>query len=490
MGKGAMEREINLVDMIWAVCQKWRSILACAVILAVLAGGFSYVKSAKAAHAAKEPVVVNSSDLYAELTYEEQKTSDVYMNYKQTYDELTCYNENAPLMKLNANDFYKGEVSFYVDNFYVVEYPVIAKEDNTIAIINAYKSAVGTQEFVQELVEIFGNVEKASYVLEMVDCEGLYSGSNVVYNAEDKGVFSVYFYAADEETCGQMKELVKESILERKSEMTKQFGKHEITLLRENVSPASSAELLEKQRLATDRAYTCSNNMYNMSLKFSDAQKMYIEQALSEINKNSQEMDAEEEVVISVPTVSKKLVVLGFLGGAFLMFALWAFVYIFSNRLRLEDDFELIFGSKLLGNVPMAEKKKKWFGFIDKLFEKLRHFNQRYFETEDALDMVAANIRIAMQKAEGKSVMVTGAVCGEEEKKVAEALGKRLEKDGIEIVCESPVLYNAEALEKLVETGYAILVEKAEKSLYQEVAREIEICGQQEVKLIGTVVVY
>ena len=38
-------------------------------------------------------------------------------------------------------------------------------------------------------------------------------------------------------------------------------------------------------------------------------------------------------------------------------------------------------------------------------------------------------------------------------------------KDGIEIVCESPILYNAESLEKLVETGYAILVEKAEKSL-------------------------
>ena len=172
------------------------------------------------------------------------------------------------------------------------------------------------------------------------------------------------------------------------------------------------------------------------------------------------------------------------------MFALWALAYIFSNRLRLEDDFEQIFGSKLLGNVAMTNKKKKWFAFIDRLFEKLRHFNQRYFETEDALDMVAANIRIAMQKAEGKSVMVTGAVCGEDEKKVAEALADRLKKDGIEIVCGSPVLYNAEALEKLVETGCAVLVEKAEKSLYQEVAREIEICAQQEVKLIGTVVVY
>lgn len=489
MNKGVAEREINLFDMLWAVCQKWRSIVAAAVILAVLAGGFSYMKSAKAAHAAKEPVVVTAADMYEGLTYEEQKTSDVYMNYKQTYDELTYYNENAPLMQLNANDFYKGEVSFYVDNFYVVEYPVIAKEDNTIAIVNAYKATVGTQEFAQNLVDILGDVEKSSYALEMVDCEGLYSGSNIVEDSPERGIFSVCFYAADEETCAQMRELVKESILAQKSELVKQFGKHEITVLQENVSPASSAELLEQQKVNSDMAYTCSNNMFNMSLKFSVNQKAYVEKALAEVNADVK-AESEEEVASEAPGISLKLVVLGFLGGAFLMFALWALAYIFSNRLRLEDDFEQIFESKLLGNVSMTDKKKKWFAFIDRLFEKLRHFNKRYFETEDALDMVAANIRIAMQKAESKKVMVTGAVCGEDEKKVAEALADRLKKDGIEIVCTSPVLYNAEALEKLVETGCAVLVEKAEKSLYQEVAREIEICAQQEVKLIGTVVVY
>jgi len=488
MSKGVAEREINLFDMLWAVCQKWRSILAVAVILAVLAGGFSYMKSAKAAHAAKEPVTVTAADMYANLTYEEQKTSDVYVNYKQTYDELSYYNANAPLMQLDANDFYKGEISFYIDNFYIVEYPVITKEDNTIAIVNAYKATVGTEEFAQKLVEILGHVEKSSYALELVDCKGLYSGTNVIEDSEDRGIFSVCFYAADEETCTQIKELIKESVLAKKAEMAKQFGKHEITVLQENVSPASSAELLEQQKVNSDMAFNCSNNMYNMSLKFSDAQKAYVAQAFEEVNSAVREED--KEVVVPAPTVSKKLIVLGFVGGAFLMFVLWALVYIFSNRLRLEDDFEKIFASKLLGNVAMTDKKKKWFAFIDGLFEKLRHFNKRYFETEAALDMVAANIRIAMQKAEGKTVMVTGAVCGEDEKKVADALAKRLKKDGIEIVCESPVLYNAESLEKLAATGYAVLIEKAEKSLYQEVAREIEICAQQEVELLGTVVVY
>ncbi|MBQ8527193.1 MAG: hypothetical protein IJ429_01850 [Lachnospiraceae bacterium] len=489
MNKSVAEREINLFDMLWAVCQKWRSIVAAAVILAVLAGGFSYVKSIKDTKAAENPTVISTEDMYAELTYEEQKTSDVYMSYKKTYEELTYYNENAPLMKLNANDFYKGEVSFYVDNYYIVEYPVIAKEDNTIAVVNAYKATVGTQEFAQKIAEILDDVRKPSYALEMVDCSGVYSGTNILESSEERGVFSVSVYAADEATCEQMKELVKECILARKSEMTKQFGKHEITILQETISQTSSSELLEEQKLNMDMAYNCSNNMFNMSQKFSDAQEKYIETALSETAEV--EEATEEETVAATPTISKKLIVLGFLGGAFLMFALWALVYIMSNRLRLEDDFEQIFACKLLGNVPVSGMgKKKWFAFIDGIFEKLRHFNQRYFEEDDALDMVAANIRIAMQKTDAKRVMVTGAVCGDDEKKVAEALTQRLKKDGIEIVNESPVLYNAESLEKLVEIGCVVLVEKAEKSLYQEVAREIEICTQQEVKLLGTVVVY
>ena len=44
MGYGK-EKEINLFDLFGAVCLKWRSILVCATILAVLAGTISYVNS-------------------------------------------------------------------------------------------------------------------------------------------------------------------------------------------------------------------------------------------------------------------------------------------------------------------------------------------------------------------------------------------------------------------------------------------------------------
>ncbi len=489
MKKGVAEREINLFDMLWAVCQKWRSILTVAVIMAVLAGGFSYYRSVKSVEALAEAEQITSEDLAKGLSYEEIKTSEVYLNYKQTYEELTYYTENAPLMQMDANDFYVGEVGYYVDNGYKVEYPIIGENNNVVAMVNAYKGTIGTQEFAQKIEEILGSAGIDSYAMELVDCDGTYAGGNVIDNQEDKGVLSVTVYAKDEETCLALKELVKSVIESSKGEVTKQFGKHDITIIKDVVSRTSSGDLLQVQKEKMDLAYTCSNNMYNMSLKFTPAQQAYVDMCIEEGGKVTEVVN-EEEKAVPVAAISKKLVALGFLGGAFLMFVIWGLMYIFSSRIRLEDNFEVVFGSKLLGNVPTSDKKKKWFYFIDAIFEKLRHYNQHYFEREEALDMVAANIRIAMAKKDAKKVMVTGAILGAEEKAIAEDLATKLKKDGIEILCASPILYNAEALEKLVEIGQVVLVEKVEKSLCGEVEREIEICRQQEVNLIGCVVAY
>lgn len=494
MGSGLQEREINLFDMLWAVCQKWRSILVCAVVFTILAGGFSYYRSLSAA---KQVVVQEEQtveDVAAELDFEEKKSADLYFEYMNMYEKQMLYNENAPIMKLNANGFYKGELSYYVDNHFEIEYPFISKTNNVIAMVNAYKAELNTEEFAGKVKEVLDVEENNSYGMELIDSGNLYGNSNSIENNEERGILTISVYAANEEVCNALKELVKEEITNKKTNVEAQFGAHDVSLLQDICQFTSDADILAYQKENVDKLQSCATNMSNLVAKFSDQQQLYVDLRAEELHVEmgvKEETETETEAAVVTPGVSKKMLALGFIGGAFLAFAVWALVYIFSNRLRLEDDFELIFGSKLLGNVPVSAKgKKKWFAFLDCFFERLRHFNQRYFEEDEALDMVAANIRIAVQKSDNRNVLITGAVCGEDEKKVTEALAKRLKKDGVKIVSVSPVLYNAESLEKLVEVGQVVLLEKAEKSLYQEVQREIEICGQQEVNLIGCVVVY
>ena len=490
MGKGLEQREINLWDMLWAVCLKWRSILVCAVILAMLAGGLSYVRNAQSLEA--ENKEISLEDMEKALDYESKKSLEVYFEYMDAYESQKKYNETAPIMQLDANAFYKGEVSYYIDNNFKVEYPLVDTNNAIVALVNTYKAALNSQGFLDEAKEVLGEqLIENQYVTEMIDFMNAYGDTTTIETNEAEGVLTISVYANDEETCYALKELVKESINAYQKEAGSQFGKHDLVLLQDVCEFVADEDLLDYQKRNVDRMQTSANYMTSFESKFSTQQFQYKDLYLKNNGKENGSAVQEATSIKESPIVSIKLVLIGYVGGAVLMFGLWALLYIFSSKLRLEDDYELVFESKLLGNVPMEKKtKRKWFWFIDFVFEKLRHFNKRYFEKEEALDMIAANIRIAMQKANACKVMVTGAVCGDDEKNVAEQIASRLKKDGIEIVFGNSILYDAEALEKLVELGSVVLVEKAEKSLYKEIQREIEICLHQGVNLVGSVVVY
>ncbi|MBE5881059.1 MAG: hypothetical protein E7289_01925 [Lachnospiraceae bacterium] len=482
------EREINLWDMFWAVCLKWRSILLWAVIFALLAGGFGYYKSAKVAEQSGVTSQVTAEDLRNNLTYEELQAVNTYLEYVQIYEEMCNYNEYSPLMQMNSNSFFEGEISYYVENGYVVEYPVIEGNNNIVAMVEAYNAVVQTEEFAKQIKNVIADENVKPYAMELID--------NTETSDTDKaaGVFSIYVRAQDEDTCMQLKEIVKKAVEDNKANVNSMFGEHEIVLLQDVVYKTNSPELLVEQKESVDRCYACGIGLAPILDKFNNNQKTYI----NVLNKEQEEGCKESgEAAVSEPKVTPtakvdvKYLIIGFLGGAFIAFAVWVVVYLFAGKLRLEDDFEKIFKNKLLGSVPSYDaNKKKWFAFVDKFFLKIRHFNQRYFEREEALEMIAANIRIAAQKADSKQVMFAGAVCGNEEKKVMEAIAEKLNNDDIELVWSDSVLYNAEALQRMVQIGHLVMIEKAEASLYTEVKKEIEICAQHDINLIGCVIVY
>ncbi|MBQ8246552.1 MAG: hypothetical protein IJZ42_05425 [Lachnospiraceae bacterium] len=485
MGKSVAEREINIWDMFWAICLKWRSILISAVIFMILFGGYSYYESLQNVNTVERNQTV--SGVGKELNLEERNAVEACFEYVDLYNEQKLYNENAVIMNLDANNFYLGELSYYVNNYYEVEYPTIDKSNNVAAIIKGYKTLLNSEVFAEKVNAVCG---AENYAMELIDSENLYGEETSNITDADRGYFTISVYARSKDECDALKELVKEEITAGTAGVSTAIGKHEIKMFQDMTREASSYKLLEYQKNATDKLQSSSVQMTNFASKFTDQQKNYFK-LLQEDVSGTNKMKSEEQTKATSPSISKKKLVFGFVIGAFLAFIMWALLYMTNNRLRLEEDFEKVYEKKLLGNIPVENsRKKKLFGFIDRIFIGLRHLNQRYFEQEKAYEMVAANIRISLKKAENKTLLVSGAICGHDEKKVVEELVKRLKHDGIRLEYTSPFLYNAEALEKLVEIGQVIFIEKAEKSLCQEVYREIEICEQQNINLIGCIVIY
>lgn len=475
MGNGTVEREINLWDMFWAVCLKWRSICVCAVILSILVSATSYYMGAKEVERSADALTIGER-----MTLEEKRAVDYYLQYVNMYEEQLYYNENAPIMNLDANNLYRGEIDYYIDNHYEVEYPQIEKTNNIVALVNAYKSAVDSEEFAEIIGEKLSLEGDNAYGMELVSFD--------VQKAKE-GVLTFVVYAREEETCTALKEIVKKMVDEKKNELVAQFGEHDIILSQDTQQVTSDADILNHQKTNIDRLQSYITVMTNMKIPFTKDQLLYAELSTKEIQEDKGAIT--DGTLIQKNTVSVKIFVVGFLGGAFLAFVVWLLAYVLSNKLRVEEDFEYVYGQKLLGNVPMDDKKRrKCFAVVDDFFVKMRHFNKRYFKQEEALDMVEANIRIAMQKNNSKKLMLTGSFCEGEMEDVFVEIEKRLRKHGIEIICASSVLYNAEALEILAGVENVVLIEKAEESLQGEVQREIEVCDQQNVNLVGCVVVY
>lgn len=487
MDKSVTEREINVIDMFWAICLKWRQMLIGAVIFAVLAGGFSYLKSAQAAKASIEPTQkIALEDI--ELEEDSQREAISYLDYKQLYNEQKQYNDNAPIMQLDAGGFYRSVITYYVDNHFTVEYPLMSKTNNINAMVEAYRSELRNEEFTAKLQELTGcNDAEISYEKELIDCNNKYGKLSTIAN--ETGILRISIYGSNEEECKVLAELVKESLQAGKAAIAEKLGEHDITLIEDNCDYISDSELLKYQQENIAKLSTFVTNSSNLKSKLTDSELSFVD-AYEREQSLENELETEENVDILVATVSKKLIVLGFVGGAIVVFCVVAVFYLFNNRLRLEDDFEMLYGIILLGNVILKDKKKKkWLGCIDNFFNKMRHLNKRYFEEDEAVSMVAAGIKIASKKKNATKVYVTGATIGETEKHVIEKLKNELKKTNVELVAGKPILYDAEALEQSAECGFVVLLERAGASLYKEIAEEIDICQNQGMEILGTVVV-
>lgn len=137
------EREINLVDLFWEVCLQWRRILLFAQIFMVLVGGYSYFRSRSSSPAdsgtpdstastvlseptvPSEPETIGQQDI--KLFEESMEKVNRYFEYAKLRDAQKDYNMHSPLMQLDAAGFYLDKITYYVDNFFEVEYPLVNK---------------------------------------------------------------------------------------------------------------------------------------------------------------------------------------------------------------------------------------------------------------------------------------------------------------------------------------------------------------------------
>ena len=162
------DMEIDLVDLLFYLLKKWRSLIVTVMIGAILGAGLYVVKNQQqqAEQAAQEAELLKNDEdeAFDEKDYNISKDTKVNMDiayqYRQLYNKQLEYNQKSIIMQLDPNEVYAGVLEYY-----------ISAENNTELISELYQSILNDDDVLEELKDASGLKCETPYIKELISSE-------------------------------------------------------------------------------------------------------------------------------------------------------------------------------------------------------------------------------------------------------------------------------------------------------------------------------
>lgn len=218
---------------------------------------------------------------------------------------------------------------------------------------------------------------------------------------------------------------------------------------------------------------------------FDEDQLAYWQMSVSQ--KQAEEGQVEEPTLetISLKAGVVKRAVIGFVLGIFLVCCYVGLVAIFKSTPKKAAEISQLYGVEILGDFERVKKERK--NPLDKWLDKLRYPNAPTSEEEEKL--LIAKIRASLKSNNIKKVIITGSrVFEEKQNHLFEMMKSELAKDGIEALSFDHFLFNADAMEKVLDQDGIVLIEETNKSRYKDIADEMVFFAEREKKVAGVVI--
>lgn len=480
------EREISLVDLLIDILLKWRIIIAALVLGGVLGGVFGYIQFVKAADEQSLTNEVLDQTYFSPILQElENGLSDLQKNNVKAvldYDKFGRYYQESVLMQIDASSVPTSEIVYQV----VASDEVIANR-----LGRAYKETLGTG-IVEWLVNNGMDAKEASKMRELIKIEEN-ANDNQQENTQgsipnkitDEAYIRVKVLHMEEEACRQLTQSVKDYLAEEKKIIEKTIGSHELQLIKQDFAVVADSELTELQRNMVIAVTEGNQEAVAMRRNFSDEEKQYytymsliIEQ---EVTGESQMVDVGSYSPLNNPYY----IVLGMLVSVFVYVFGFFIAYIFSGKLRINDNFASGTGITVLGRVACNKKYK---GF-DKWINSLRNGKKKVVSKEDVIGLTAIGMHlVAAENQVNKIACISSDLTESDSELVKEIQSKLKEKDIVLSVAEN-VLYSSKELETVQDEKVVFLVGKAGKTPYEDIIREAKFFERQNVIVAGVLII-
>ena len=445
------EPENNLKDALVFILYRWRSILAGALIGALLLTGYQYATERLARRAGKQTK--------AEIKYEEElkeyedelgRYEDVVAEYEGQLATQDSYQKESVYYRLDANALWTARITYLVtvDPSVLDALPPGSAMDPADSVLPLYLAPQASVTDKEVLKDVFGT---DTYFNELIN----------VSTDPTANTFSVTVKGGSRERVEKGAEFFIGLIEDMAAKQPDAAYPHTVTLVSRNTYFGPDASLKNKKADSVKERNDIVKNITTAAKKVTDLEK------------------SGEPSKPGLNLVRDGLV--GALLGAFVMIAVYLSVFMLNGRLKNGRELAGRFGLPVFGEAVRSGSLHKGRG-LDKLIGKWEHALSPA-EEEAVFDGVAALIR--ERKAE--RVVLAGTVSQADLEPVLEALRTRLE--GAEIAGAAGLPENAEGLAEALRAPAVILVEKRNGSKVADIRREAEMLAIGKAAVAGAVVI-
>lgn len=297
--------------------------------------------------------------------------------------------------------------------------------------------------------------------------------------------------------------MVIEYIEDKHQLITEQRGPHEVSLLSRSMGKISKLSILSKQREMWSTMLSLQNNYVSRKKAFSEGEWYYYNLLTNgkiagnpyakpsdsqKQNEDSAQKDDVSPVSDTTPGISLKYVVIGMILALFLYLFIIFIKYVLNKKLRSTDQLAELYHISQLGIISDSKRKQKAFGAIDQAILSLHYGNEHKLSPEESMNLAMAKSKLAIQKNGLKAIGLIGCGLKGPALKYCEKMQDALKAADIKVFILNNILYDAEAMEALMQVDSVILVETAGVTLYTEIAQELELLQRQGIPLLGGII--
>lgn len=460
------EDEINLVTLLFKVCQRWRSLVIVAAVAAVCIGGTKLAINIQSL--SDEEVIAEREAKYRDLVgnYEAEGES-LERRMESNQRELTLqteYNEKSTLMKIDPQNEWVGYRNLYIDtNYQIIPNSSVQNENPAYKIMYAYHDYYASGFYADVMERLTFDVGELKYLRELLTVSVDASRYSITINT----------LADTKEHCDELLKVASEVIQGRYDFVAASLGEHTMTMS----EPVSNAQI------------NTGRQQFQIDQRNKEADYRNNEYQLNEEYREWEEKEVEvkgEYPVIDMKAAAKngvKWILLAGVGGGFLSCVILFIKYMLSGRIKSVDDLgHRVFA---LAELPARGQKKN---AIDRLVYRIFGVVAKESEYDSRVEAMALSLE-KMLRARGVKAGTIAFVSDIKEaelKAFVKQVGNMFPSE-YKVAAAGDIVAEPAAAKAAYEAAAVVLVVKQDvtmKKVYAQMCSKLDAC---RVEIMGAV---